>query len=447
MLDRLVAARLVVADDRTAEVAHEALIREWPQLREWLDADRDALRLHRTITDAAIDWDAGRPRPVAPVPGRAPRPGEPSGSRATAAMPTSWSARSSPPRAMPRSRRQPSGRPPASGSSSAALRATEAERARADDQARSARRLKRGAAVLVGLLVVAVVLAGFSFVQVRRADEATVEAVSQADLALQREAEANDARLQAEQESRVSLSRQLAAQSAGSLDDLDVALLLSLEAGRAADTVEARGSLLTALTSEPKLQTFLAQDGPVSGLAFSPDGKTLRAGSIGHGKIVRWDLPGGQRSTEGLVSDLQGINGLSWAFSADGRLAADVTASETNAMMPINVWDVVTGERVAELPTDSWVLRVVFSPDGRTLAASEVVPTATSEDARIGLWDLKTGARIAHLEAEGTSAQSDVKAFVFSDDGAQLAVLRLDGSLVLGCGTGHVAGAPATGPV
>ncbi len=61
VLDRLVAARLVVADDRTAEVAHEALIREWPQLREWLDADRDALRLHRLITDAATDWDrAGR---------------------------------------------------------------------------------------------------------------------------------------------------------------------------------------------------------------------------------------------------------------------------------------------------------------------------------------------------------------------------------------------------
>ncbi|MEM9487631.1 MAG: CHAT domain-containing protein, partial [Myxococcota bacterium] len=47
VLDALVAARLLVrSDDRgtpTIEVAHEALIRKWPRLREWLLQDRDKL--------------------------------------------------------------------------------------------------------------------------------------------------------------------------------------------------------------------------------------------------------------------------------------------------------------------------------------------------------------------------------------------------------------------
>ena len=91
----------------------------------------------------------------------------------------------------------------------AAHRAADAERARADDQARSARRLKRGAVVLVGLLVVAVALAGFSFVQVQRADEATVEAVSQADLAQARElSAAADSQLTTDPELSVLLARE-----------------------------------------------------------------------------------------------------------------------------------------------------------------------------------------------------------------------------------------------
>jgi formylglycine-generating enzyme required for sulfatase activity len=38
------------------DVAHEALIREWPALREWLAEDREGLRIHRRLTDAAQEW-------------------------------------------------------------------------------------------------------------------------------------------------------------------------------------------------------------------------------------------------------------------------------------------------------------------------------------------------------------------------------------------------------
>ncbi|TML11050.1 MAG: hypothetical protein E6G39_14920, partial [Actinobacteria bacterium] len=54
-------ARLVTLDEGSAQLAHEALIREWPQLQRWLDEDRSALRLHRHLTTAAEAWvSAGR---------------------------------------------------------------------------------------------------------------------------------------------------------------------------------------------------------------------------------------------------------------------------------------------------------------------------------------------------------------------------------------------------
>jgi class 3 adenylate cyclase/WD40 repeat protein len=63
VLQRLAEHRLVVLGEDTAEVAHEALIREWPTLREWLAADREALRLHRSLTEAATDWQRANREP------------------------------------------------------------------------------------------------------------------------------------------------------------------------------------------------------------------------------------------------------------------------------------------------------------------------------------------------------------------------------------------------
>ena len=57
VLNTLAEARLVTLGEDTAEVAHEALIREWPTLREWLTQDRESLRLHRHLTEAAHEWE------------------------------------------------------------------------------------------------------------------------------------------------------------------------------------------------------------------------------------------------------------------------------------------------------------------------------------------------------------------------------------------------------
>lgn len=61
-------ANLVVTDERgegsqgehtaTIDVAHEALIRNWPQLRQWLDENRSLLRQQRKIELAAEEWNS-----------------------------------------------------------------------------------------------------------------------------------------------------------------------------------------------------------------------------------------------------------------------------------------------------------------------------------------------------------------------------------------------------
>jgi WD40 repeat protein/DNA-binding SARP family transcriptional activator len=58
-LAALIDSRLVTADGETLEVAHEALLREWPRLRGWLEEDADGRRLHQQLIDASRDWHAG----------------------------------------------------------------------------------------------------------------------------------------------------------------------------------------------------------------------------------------------------------------------------------------------------------------------------------------------------------------------------------------------------
>ncbi|GAA0588274.1 hypothetical protein GCM10010394_16860 [Streptomyces crystallinus] len=61
VLERLARARLVTLDQRSVDLTHEALITAWPRLRQWIERDRDRLRAHRQLAEAAQDWhDLGR---------------------------------------------------------------------------------------------------------------------------------------------------------------------------------------------------------------------------------------------------------------------------------------------------------------------------------------------------------------------------------------------------
>ena len=44
----------------TVEVAHEALLREWPRLREWLNESRADVRLQRLLAEGAAQWNAAQ---------------------------------------------------------------------------------------------------------------------------------------------------------------------------------------------------------------------------------------------------------------------------------------------------------------------------------------------------------------------------------------------------
>ena len=68
VIERYRTNRLLVTDhhpitrEPTVEVAHEALLREWPRLATWIDEDRDAIRVRRMIGLAATEWHATDPR-------------------------------------------------------------------------------------------------------------------------------------------------------------------------------------------------------------------------------------------------------------------------------------------------------------------------------------------------------------------------------------------------
>lgn len=63
VLDRLIQARLIhstkglTPEDDQFEVAHEALVRNWPRLVGWLDEERIRLRYRQRLTDQAEQWD------------------------------------------------------------------------------------------------------------------------------------------------------------------------------------------------------------------------------------------------------------------------------------------------------------------------------------------------------------------------------------------------------
>ncbi|MGW4466290.1 nSTAND1 domain-containing NTPase [Micromonospora sp. NPDC004704] len=58
VLERLAGARLVTVDGQSVRVAHEALLDAWPRLRDWLDEDREGVRTHRQLTQAAAVWQS-----------------------------------------------------------------------------------------------------------------------------------------------------------------------------------------------------------------------------------------------------------------------------------------------------------------------------------------------------------------------------------------------------
>jgi DNA-binding SARP family transcriptional activator/WD40 repeat protein/energy-coupling factor transporter ATP-binding protein EcfA2 len=218
LVESLVAARLLSSDEGDLQIAHEALAREWPRLRGWLEEDIEGQRIFRHVATAAEEWEA-LDHPDSELY---------RGVRLAAAL--DWAATT-------RVELTATEREflDASHAESERERATTA--ARLAQQRRSNRRLKFAFAG-VALLLVASLVAG-------------VLAIRERDHARGNEQRALTA-LASSDAHKMSLT-------ASTQDDPTPALLLAVEANRLEDSPTTRDALLKVLVREPHLLRMTAQ--------------------------------------------------------------------------------------------------------------------------------------------------------------------------------------------
>ncbi len=356
VMERFGNSRLVTFDYHphsrapTIELAHEALIFAWDRLKIWIDENADLLRIQRQIGIAAHEWEqSGRERSFLV-----------SGARLVQ-FETLCDA------------------------PHITLSAAEQDFLTGSIQLRQIglRRLRLFITSLIVAFILTFALSLFAF---------------------QQRAEADASRLQANQQAQMSRSRELAATALSHLDQLDLSLLLSIEALNVNDTFEARSSLLTALQSQPMIEAFLPSNEAVRAVAFSPNGQLMAEGGRGN-TITLWDVDTRIPVGVPLRGHTDWVNSL--AFSPDGRLLASASSDGT-----VRLWNVNTGLMVGQPLGDGQggIWAVAFSPDG-TLASA-------GTDGIIQLWDVKTG----RLKSPPLTGHEDViYSLAFSSDGQLLA--------------------------
>lgn len=165
-------------------------------------------------------------------------------------------------------------------------------------------------------------------------------------------------------------------------------------AAKAAMLLDSRTGKLT--------KTWNSANGYVVAVAFSPDGRTL-AGA------------GFDRTTASLGSGGSGRGISSNAATNRASVSGDTHRGESGR---VTLWDVATGDMLRTLhgPT-AHAMQVVFSPDGRTIAAGGTGPEKTSWEklsgqrssttpSEVRLWDVATGRAIWTAEGECNAAFS-----------------------------------------
>jgi RNA polymerase sigma factor (sigma-70 family) len=167
--------------------------------------------------------------------------------------------------------------------------------------------------------------------------------------------------------------------------------------------------LLAAATGKEKLVLRVkfpdqGSDREIRSLAFSPDSRTLYAGT-GYGVILRWDAGTGAAAPElgtARKSIYAGVRRL--LFPPDGRSLVSVGDDGL-----IRRWDVASGkERPGVEGFDGHAL-AVQSPDGRLIAAGDVT-------GRLETYDAATGRRLVVLCEGG----SELRCLLWTPDGSRL---------------------------
>ena len=354
-LKKLVDNRLVVTTEATAEVAHEALIREWPRLHEWIDQNREGLRIHRDLTKSAHDWDyLMRESGVlyrglrlvqalewAADPDHAAEMTELEREFLTASEENyereEREKEEQQQRELEAARRIAEEQ---SRAARAAEQAAEAERKRAEQEAQAAarqRRLTRIIATVAVVAFVAAVVAGVLGVI-------------------------------AQQQSSLALSSQLdTAAAALPATRLDRQLLLRVLAYDTAPTSQVFDNLLASLKKTAVLRYFLrGHTGKINALAYRPESEQPILVSGGEDHTVRlWDVRQGQAIGDPLAGHTDQVRAV--AFSPlDGDLL--VSTGDDGLLF---LWDTGTGQPLKQIQLGAPGRSLAFSADGKAVAVGK----------------------------------------------------------------------------
>ncbi|WP_177227360.1 WD40 repeat domain-containing serine/threonine protein kinase [Nonomuraea pusilla] len=314
-VERILAAFAYVVAHGGGEVSlsRPALLRAWPRLRAWVEAERAGLAVLAQISGAARQWDEhGR------------KDGDLfQGSRLETAL--NWAA---------------------TGRRHVTLTPRERDFLQAGTALtrRRARRRALTTTALAGLLVVALAAGGLA-------------AWQGAQAAAQRE--------QTARQRDVLAARQVAAEADGMrTTDPVLAMLLSVAAWRVSPQPEARSALVA---SSQQDESAVFRDPPAKGVArrtLSRDGRTLV--SVSEDGVNLYDVRTGRR-TGGWPLGMKGEILQDPSLSRSGRLLAQTTTEE------LAVWDVATGRRLLDRPlppASNGGLRAVFGEHESTVAVS-----------------------------------------------------------------------------
>jgi WD40 repeat protein/DNA-binding SARP family transcriptional activator len=427
LLQQLADRRLVVTDfdpngQQTAELAHEALIRGWGRLRNWINADRAFHLWQQRARQSADQWlasdrDPGallRGAPLAEAEGWSTARSEEISPRVSQLIAASQ-AQSQQEEAEAEARRQRT--------LAQAEALIQAEHQRAEVEAKANRRLRWLAAILSVVTLLAA-LAGMWAVTQRN------EAERQSMLAQAAQATADAERSIAQKEAILAQSRRLAAQSlnlVGSAPDL--AILLALQAMRLNDSPQEDTDLLLQFQLSPLLGAVLhGQNSSVYSAAISPDSRLLASGGE-NGAIWLWDLTNYQLLAAPPTDAQQTVHSLAW--SLDSTLLATGDRAGLIRLWDARRWQPI-GEPISAHTTP--VTALVFSSDGQTLYSANSYGTARA-------WNVETRMPLAWEQAlagpDGAMFNAGGSLIATSDGFTLTVQSALDGQLSGPPMTGH----------
>jgi WD40 repeat protein/serine/threonine protein kinase len=451
VLDIFGRARLLTFDrdpvtrEPSVEVAHEALLREWDRLRQWLDENRSDIRLQRSLAATAAEWQEANLDNGYLLHGARLSQFEAwqqeTGLSLTQTeqdfLITSLDARK---------QREAEEAARHQRELETAQKLAVSERQRAEEQAEGAQRLKRRAFFLAGALVLAAVLAAVALIAGRQASQNADIAERSADesqsLALASGAQASLVDNETDQalalavaanqiEDPPAFAQQMlyeAALAPGTIRRIDGGGLF-----RWAMDMHPNGQIVASAADDGSITLWDVETGaeiirlegahsePLGDAVFTPDGETLLSGGYDD-LLVLWDVHTGEvirtmlnpsDETDPYSGDVNSLD-----ISPDGRLAIAGTGGGV-----ATVWDLETGELLGELAGHDPELQIqpaVFSPDGRLVATG-------SEDTTVIIWDFANQSELHRLEGH----DDIIFALAFSPDGKTVASGSFDNNIIL----------------